>query len=734
MKIARLYIDNFMCYDKSLIDFTEFSAALIVGTQENNDMFANGVGKTTIFKAIEYVLFNMADIPLERIIRDDTDSCQVILDFSIGDQEYRLSRSRTKKGSTDLTLYERTGNDGPPEEKWYVNGKMVTEEKYWKDISGRRTSDTEKELAKLIKINYKSFRVFVHFMQHDFTGLTTATPEKRKVILKDALNLIIYSKLEKLSKDKSSSLAREIDNHKSILNTLGNPEQEIITLTQQLAEVDDKLDVSQKSLDELNSALLVTSQRIDELVTSHANVENKFAGLAQQEKALISERNRLEISVKEYQSKKSNIIKAANELVAELKALEAKQKELAEIDYSQIDILNEQINERKVLIAQHNINIQSNMSRYEELKIPMPVDSVCKHCRQPLTSEHKKICQEQIQQEMSDCQLSIQNSKSQISNLNKEISSQMQIVNSLSLSKQRIENVNTKIVTKTQEIQEKKTIHTEYTDILNKFINELASKNTEIDLIKLELLKSPIEEAKALQKQIDVEKQNINSINAKISILNKEITHYTSNKAVLQHSINQKNNDKNKKQDLTKLLAELENKFRMYPLVIQAFSSTGIPNLIIQNVLDDLQIEANNLLGQLKPGIQLSFFVEKTKGDGTDADTLDIKYQRNGKDRYYEQLSGAEQMSVTFALKLGLSFLLQKTMGVDIRFLLLDEIDQPLDKASVDAYADIVKFFQKDFTIMVITHNDRLKDKFSHAILVEQDINMISRAKVVSSW
>ena len=173
----------------------------------------------------------------------------------------------------------------------------------------------------------------------------------------------------------------------------------------------------------------------------------------------------------------------------------------------------------------------------------------------------------------------------------------------------------------------------------------------------------------------------------------------------------------------------------MYPSVLQAFSSTGIPNLIIQNVLDDLQIEANNLLAQLKPGLQLAFSVEKTVAKtGDQADTLDITYQVNGKKRYYESLSGAMQLSVAFSLKLGLSFLLQKMIGADIKFLLLDEIDQSLDKASVDAFADIVKFFQKDFVILIITHNDRLKDKFSHAILVEQDINMVSNAKVVSSW
>ena len=65
---------------------------------------------------------------------------------------------------------------------------------------------------------------------------------------------------------------------------------------------------------------------------------------------------------------------------------------------------------------------------------------------------------------------------------------------------------------------------------------------------------------------------------------------------------------------------------------------------------------------------------------------------------------------------------------------MLDEIDQSLDKASVDSFADIVKFFQKDFTILVITHNDRLKNKFANGILVEQDLNMISKARVVNSW
>ena len=62
--------------------------------------------------------------------------------------------------------------------------------------------------------------------------------------------------------------------------------------------------------------------------------------------------------------------------------------------------------------------------------------------------------------------------------------------------------------------------------------------------------------------------------------------------------------------------------------------------------------------------------------------------------------------------------MLQNRIGIEFKFLLLDEIDQSLDKACVDAFSDIVKTLQKEFTILVITHNDRLKDKFTHGILV----------------
>lgn len=743
MKPVRLYIDNFMCHDKSFVDFSQFNAALIVGKVENNELFSNGVGKTTVFKAIEYVLFNQADVNLEKIIRDEENSCQVTLDFLIGDQEFRVRRKRNKKGSTDLTLLQRTANPGEEGEVYHTvnldaKGNVylpLDNEKFWKDISGRRAADTEKELEKLIKINFKAFRSTIHFIQNDLMGLPTATPESRKKILKEALNLIIYTKLEKIAKDKSNILSKDIERHKTLIDNLGNPEQDLLDLVAKLSTVELELTAKQVIILDFTSLITNGNDKIANLNNTYSVLESKSSSLVAKEQSLVSSKTKLETSVKEYHSKKTNTIKAAKDLIDEVKSLKDTQVKLAETDYSQIDILGEQITKSKEKIAHHNVVIQNNLAKYEELKIPVPDDSVCKHCRQPLSKEHKNICKTQIQDEMLSCQEVIKNSKKEIANLNSEILGWQQTINSLNLSKQQLEGINTKITSKNKEIQDKKSLHDEYVSLFEKFTNELADKVVELEQAREELKNSSLEESKSLKAQIETEKNKVAKITAEAQTINKEIAHLNASKAVIQHTINQKTLDKSKMIDLQKNLIELEEKFIVYPSVLQAFSSTGIPNLIIQNVLDDLQSEANELLGQLKPGLQLSFFVEKTVGKtGDQADTLDINYHINGKERYYEQLSGAQKLAVAFSLKLGLSFLLHKMIGTNIQFLLLDEIDQSLDKASVDAFADIVKFFQKDFTILVITHNDRLKDKFSHAILVEQDINMISRAKVVSSW
>lgn len=730
-----------MCHSDSYIDFSQFNTALVVGRIGDNELFSNGVGKTVIFRAFEFVLFNqVAGANLEKVIRDDTPFCRIVLDFMVGDAQYRVSRSRTRKGVTDFSLYRRNDVAGSDTEVYHseqgeICAPLLDDDvikKYWKDIGGRRVSDTEKELSKLIKCNFTAFRSTQHFMQNDFTGLATATPGKRKEILRDALSLLVYKKLEKIAKTKSTSISGDIDKHKTLISNLGNPSEDIKRYTEELNKTKEEITSVNELLEGAGKKLDGLNEDRGGFVKQLSVLESKFSDLISRKKSLYIDKDRLEKSILEYKKKRTQVVTAAKNLVSDLALLDKEKATLSCVDFKQIDTFKEQIDSLKEKVSVLNVNIKNDTVKAEELRVPIPDDNVCRHCRQPLTAEHKKMCREQIAQELVECDANIIKSNKEIVEYNAQIKELQGKIDLLEKSKRRLEEIDTKRRSIQKETYDKKQSYDEYQEIVNKFTDELISKLEEIDDVEASLKAASADQIAVLEGKKKAIDMKISSVQSKISELNRKKTHVTNTKAVIEHNIGQKKEDLKSLKSLKLELKKLEKLHEMYPAVIQSFSA--IPNLIIQNVLDELQVKANDLLTQLKPGLQLSFYIEKTKADGTQDETLDINYTLNGKDRDYALLSGAQKIAVLFSLKLGLSFLLKEKIGSDIKLILLDEMDQSMDKAATDGFADIVKFFQDDFTILVITHNDRLQDKFSHAVLVEQDINMVSTAKVVTSW
>ena len=337
-------------------------------------------------------------------------------------------------------------------------------------------------------------------------------------------------------------------------------------------------------------------------------MENKFSYLLSKEQILTAEKSKLETSVKEYQTKKSNIIKSAHEIIAELKQLENTQITLSNLDFTQIELLTEQIVANKERAAQHNLSIQNDMARIEKLKKPIPKDGECEECRQIITDEHRTICQTKLTQEFQQRQQNIINYKKSLADLTAQNNVHQQSITQLKSSKQQLDNLITKIATKQKEVADKKNLHEEYKITLEDKISSLNEKNKELQEVVEALKNSAVDEAKNLQKQIQEQRQYAADNNIQISTVNKEMAHFNSMKTIIQHDIVKKTEDKVRKAEYQNIIKELDAKLITYPSVIQAFSSTGIPNLIIQNVLDDLQVEANRLLSQLKPGMQLSFF------------------------------------------------------------------------------------------------------------------------------
>lgn len=718
-----LYINNFHCHTKSLIDFNLFNSAVITGKYADSDMYSNGVGKSTIFKALEYVLFGQSDCNLEKIIRDGENSAAVIFDFSVEDKIYRITRIKTKK-SSDVNLYLATTKS----EKF--NADCL--EKDWKNISGRRSSDTEQEIAKLLKINYAIFRATVHFAQLDMSGLPTATPSKRKAILRDIFQLVFYSKLEKIAKDNFAIISKEITDANIILNHIKDPQQDITDLTEQLTKLNKELNItseelfSAEKLEKSFSEKLKTKQIL--LAEQKKDFDSLIAQIAKDKNIAKNLQNVLDTN----NSKKSNIIAEAKNITLKIdnnkKELEFILGEIKDLDAEKIKNNLEKDNK---LLNETKAKLLSLNKELEKLNNPMPLELKCPQCRSILTEDHRDSCSKEIATEKTRIIEEQEKIKKIIEQLTGSIKSLSKEMDNLSLKNKKIDNINNAINYDSKEILSKKSLHKEYTSIisnakndLNLLLQEISAKESNLEKID----KSSFDE---INKEIELITLELTRTSQKLNDCRVIFNQISQNIAVITNNINQKEKDLLIKNEKEKIIEKNKELSKTYPLLIEAFSSSGIPNLMIQNILNDLQLEANSIIPNFHAGLQLEFSIEKTRSDGAQDDTLDINYYLHNKPRDFEQLSGAQKLAAIFGLKLGLLMLLKKMFDIDFNLLLLDEVDQALDKASVDAFASNIKSLDQQFKILIITHNDRLKEKFSNVIEVKQDMEKNSYAEVL---
>ena len=738
MKPVYLYIENFLCYEKTEIEMSAITSGLIIGKKDGNDDISNGVGKSTIFRAIEYVLFNEArDLNLEEVIRDDTNSCKVIFDFALGKEIWRISRSRTRKGVSDLSLYVRTAHEEAGVNAHTMEATDPKFKLFWEEKSSRRAADTELDLEKLIKTNYKAFSSAFLFAQNDFnSGLANITASKRRAFFKESLPIGVYAKLEKLAKDEGSALVKEMDKKKAIRDNITDLDALAVKLNLDLEVAKELVQPKQSEIEKQEVDVVTLKNNVHSLNDQFTTLRNQISSVLDKRKTAEDRVKRLEISMQDTLTKRKNVADQAKVLVEEIKVVKESEAVLA----SNVAALAtpEQINERITVhrdeLATLNATSKRLYAEIQELEIPLPNDAVCKHCRQPLTDEHRRTCVSEIAKDIETKRLQrllIDTDVNKVSDILRKLDVTLKEVER---KRKELDALRASFSFKEKEIVAKKALFQDYNKILEQQKQESAVATEEFESAKKEAENANEQKLTELKSTLDVGQMALRNSERILTTLSQELVKINGNISIIEHNIKLNADAKLQKSELLKQISELEEEYAIYPDLIQACGSTGIPGLIIQGLLDSLQIEANNILSQIKPSLQLAFSVTKTNGKGEEGDDLDIKYFYNNKPRSFGAISGAMKLSVMFALKLGYAFLLHKELGTDIKFLMLDEVDMPLDPASIDALAEIIKHFQKSFTILIISHNDRSKaklEKFSNIILVEQDQNMVSRAKLV---
>ena len=156
-----------------------------------------------------------------------------------------------------------------------------------------------------------------------------------------------------------------------------------------------------------------------------------------------------------------------------------------------------------------------------------------------------------------------------------------------------------------------------------------------------------------------------------------------------------------------------------------AFGRNGVPAMIIETAIPELEAEANDLLSRMSDGrMTIRFGTQRETVAGDLVETLDIEIADELGARDYELYSGGEAFRINFAIRIALSKMLARRAGAQLRTLFIDEGFGSQDADGRDKLVDAINKIQSDFDlILVITHIDELRESFPVHLLVEKTAN-----------
>jgi len=155
-----------------------------------------------------------------------------------------------------------------------------------------------------------------------------------------------------------------------------------------------------------------------------------------------------------------------------------------------------------------------------------------------------------------------------------------------------------------------------------------------------------------------------------------------------------------------------------------AFSRAGIPALLIDQAIPELEEAANDVLATLSDGrLSLELRTQAETRRGKDVrETLDIVVFDGQAERRYETFSGGEGMRLDLALRAALATLLAGRAGARCETLILDETAAPLDEEGRAALVECLGRIADRFgLVLFVTHVAELKDAFPCRVEVTKD-------------
>jgi exonuclease SbcC len=255
---------------------------------------------------------------------------------------------------------------------------------------------------------------------------------------------------------------------------------------------------------------------------------------------------------------------------------------------------------------------------------------------------------------------------------------------------------------------------------LNTILAEIKNRNTEI----AEQERS-YEKAATTLAQIEAQSPDLNGVERELFTLREEENETRDQVGGARQKVEILTRRREQKVEHEKQRAALHQQIGRYKSLERAFGKDGVPALLIEQALPQIEQKTNDLLERLSDGqMSIRFVTQDAYKDRKREDlreTLDIQISDSAGARSYEMYSGGEAFRVNFAIRLALSEILAQRKGARLQTLVIDEGFGSQDPRGRQKLIEAINLVKDDFEkILVITHLDELKEAFPTRIEVEK--------------
>jgi exonuclease SbcC len=689
MKPLFLKIENFFSHKDSEVDFNNFNSALLLGSIDGDYTKSNGSGKSAILESILWCLFNKSRAAqMDDVIHWGENRAQVTFEFLHDNKTYRVKRIRFRATSTST-----------------VDFLVLSDEGKWIPLSGSTSGDTNEKIVSTIKLDHKTFINSVYFRQNDISEFALSEASRKKEILKSIVDISKWDDFEKESKKRLKKAQQDLSIAQASIDSLSQETSNLASHSIRMKEVEENISQLKTELDSTKKEVEYLSELY---VTKKSELDTDRWDRVTAE--IVSLKKRGAELKKSYDASSENLndlVSKRDSIISKISAINSK------ILATSIDEnIEERFEKVKSEISDYSSILNSALEKQKELSKIHLIEGECYVCANTIDSYTFKRISDEHNKKAEFTKSKVDNAKSRLNFLSeekKDILAQLETKAKLKLITEELPVLEYKKSHMDEEIGKLKILKDEMYEELVGIKNQIWDSEKIIASLNDENFKNIMMRLKNKKEEESALSANLMKLSVDLGSLREKASAYLEKKSQL---------DLERKKLLIK-----QDKVSCLDKMSKMFGKNGIQTILLNAVISDLEIKSNTILETISQDtLSISLETQRQGSDGVSVvETLDLNVKKDGSICNFYSLSGGEQFRIALALRIALSEIASNHGGSSLEFLLLDEINSPLDKSGVETlFVNVIKTLESKYKMLVITHDDSLKERFENIIEVQK--------------